>query len=142
MSAKFKFTKNNKKAFDQIREGLAKNTTAACMVVQGQAKMLTKVGNSGELRDTINHQITVENDKIVGKVGSPLMYAPYVEFGTGEFAENGQGRKGGWAYKTPDGKWHFTKGMKPQPFLRPAFRQTKKQVQSILATPIPGLDKK
>lgn len=140
MSSSFKFNRNTKKAFEQIREGLALNTTKACMVVQGQAKLLAPVG-TGELRDKIGWQLKKESDTITGQVGSPEMYAPYVEFGTGEFAENGQGRKGGWSYKTPDGKWHSTKGSRPIPFLRPAFRQTKKEVQRILATPIPGMKK-
>ncbi len=55
-----------------------------------------------------------------------------MEFGTGEFAENGSGRKGGWFFQSSDGKWHFTKGQRPQKFLRNAFRQNKNNIIEIL----------
>lgn len=51
---------------------------------------------------------------------------------TGEFAENGAGRKGGWVYKDSSGQWFFTWGQEPQPFLRPAFRRNKKEIEQII----------
>lgn len=56
----------------------------------------------------------VESGKSVATIGSPLMNAVYEEFGTGEHALNGNGRKGGWAYQDEKGKWHFTHGKKPR----------------------------
>lgn len=105
---------------------------AALLLVEGQAKALAAVGNTGELRDKITNRIIRVGSEVTGQVGSPLQYAIYVEFGTGEFAENGAGRKGGWVYQDASGEWFFTWGMAPQPFLRPAFRKTKKQVQQII----------
>lgn len=120
---------------DEVKQNIKKVTEKAmleaCLLVEGQAKMLAPVGNSGELRDKISHNLNQQNDTIIGEVGSPLMYAIYVEYGTGEFAENGSGRKGGWRYKTPDGEWHFTRGMKPISFLRPAFRANKENIINI-----------
>ena len=104
---------------------------AACLIVEAQAKALAPV-SSGELRDKIDHTVKKENGKIFGKVGSPMFYAPYVEYGTGEFAENGAGRKGGWNYQDSSGEWFFTWGNEPQPFLRPAFRKTHKQVEQVI----------
>lgn len=54
------------------------------------------------------------NGKSVATIGSPLMNAVYEEFGTGEYALNGNGRKGGWFYKDEKGKGHFTHGKKPR----------------------------
>lgn len=54
-------------------------------------------------------------------VGSALLYALYVELGTGIFAEKGDGRKTPWVWQDFNGKWHFTRGMAPRPFLRPAI---------------------
>ncbi len=51
---------------------------------------------------------------------------------TGEYAENGAGRKGGWVYKDSSGQWFFTWGQEPQPFLRPAFRRNKKEIEQII----------
>lgn len=116
-----------------IRQVSEKAVLEACLLVEAQAKMLAPVGDTEALRDKIRHNVRHENGRIIGEVGSPLMYAIYVEFGTGEFAENGQGRKGGWAYVGPDGEWHFTRGMKPQSFLRPAFRENTENVKKILS---------
>lgn len=129
---KMKLTDNSKKVKANIDKVLQKSITECTLVIVANAKMLAKVGKisgTGQLRDKINNRVKVDGDQIIGQVGTPLIYAPYVEFGTGEFAENGMGRKGGWTYKTPDGQYFFTKGMRPDPFLRPAFRQSKEYVK-------------
>lgn len=41
----------------------------------------------------------------------------------GIFAEKGNGRKTPWVWKDFNGKWHFTRGMAPRPFLRPAVEE-------------------
>lgn len=105
---------------------------ATALFIETQAKSLAPV-SSGELRDKIDHTVKRGDDGVViGKVGSPLDYAVYVEYGTGEFAENGNGRKGGWVYQDPSGEWFFTWGQDPQPFLRPAFRRNRKQIEQII----------
>lgn len=127
----FKFEDNSnivKKAMDAASE---RAMEAATLYIEGQAKSLAAV-SSGEMRDKIDHKVSKRDDNIIGTVGSPFMYAFYVEFGTGEFAENGAGRKGGWSYQDSSGEWFFTWGQDPQPFLRPAFRRNKQQIQSII----------
>ncbi len=105
---------------------------ATALFIEAQAKSLAPV-SSGELRDKIDHTVKRGDDGVViGKVGSPLDYAVYVEYGTGEFAENGNGRKGGWVYQDSSGEWFFTWGQDPQPFLRPAFRRNRKQIEQII----------
>lgn len=101
----------------------------ACLLVQGQAVLLAPV-DTGRLRDSVDYR--VDRQELVGYVGTNCEYAIYVEFGTGEFAEKNNGRKGGWVYTTPDGKTYFTYGQPPRPYLRPAFRKNKKQIQKIL----------
>ena len=92
---------------------------------------------NGEIKDAdgTNAPIgyKVDESELVAYIGTNCEYAIYVEFGTGEFAEKGNGRKGGWVYKTPNGEVHFTYGMPPQPYLRPAFRQNQKAIRDILA---------
>lgn len=74
-------------------------------------------------------------DGNVGYVGSPLEYAIYQEMGTGEYAAEGGGRKGGWFYVDADGVGHFTRGTKPKRMLMNAFNSTKaaiiKRAQSL-----------
>jgi len=84
--------------------------------------------DQGRLRGSI---VTVD-DKDAIRTGSNVKYAPYVEFGTGIYAENGNGRKTPWAYKYGGKKgsagWRMTVGNKPQPYLRPAFDEGKDKV--------------
>ena len=50
-------------------------------------------------------------------------YAPYQEYGTGIYAEAGNGRKTPWVYKRKDGKFITTSGNRPHPFVRPTARE-------------------
>lgn len=66
----------------------------AGVMVQDAAKVAVPK-NTGALRDSITHYLP--DDKTV-IVGSNLNYAPYVEYGTGKFARNGNGRSGWWVF--------------------------------------------
>lgn len=94
---------------------------------------------TGNLRNSITHDTLVEKDAVIIAVGSTVDYAPYVELGTGVYAEDGKGRKTPWRYQDNQGNWHATRGIPPRPFLRPAvmnhvndYRQV---LQSELAKP-------
>ena len=50
---------------------------------------------------------------------------------TGIFAEKGNGRKTPWVWKDFNGKWHFTRGMAPRPFLRPAVEEHIDELREI-----------
>ena len=132
MASGFKFTDNSKKVKGQMDDAMFRALESAALIVEASAKALAPVGDSGELRDKIDHNVKDGANGPEAKIGSPLDYAMYVEYGTGEFAENGAGRKGGWSYQTPDGEWHHTDGMKPQPFLRPAFRENKANIENVI----------
>ena len=47
---------------------------------------------------------------------------------TGEYALEGNGRKGGWAYKDAKGEWHYTKGKMPSRAFYKAFTTTKPKI--------------
>ena len=132
MASGFKFTDNSKKVKGQMDDAMFRALESAALIVEASAKALAPVGDSGELRDKIDHNVKDGANGPQAKIGSPLDYAMYVEYGTGEFAENGAGRKGGWSYQTPDGEWHHTDGMQPQPFLRPAFRENKANIENVI----------
>ncbi|KEH96847.1 hypothetical protein Z962_05620 [Clostridium botulinum C/D str. BKT12695] len=123
------FRDNSRACKEAIRTSQIMWLKAAALVIQSQAKALAPVDTSN-LKTSINHKIVI--DKLEAYVGTNCEYAIYVEFGTGEFAESCQGRKGGWIYEDTQGKHHFTKGMKPKPYLRPAYRQNKEQLIQLL----------
>lgn len=100
----------------------------ACAVVERTAKQKAPKGN-GTLRNSITSR--VENNE--GIVFTNLEYAPYVEFGTGLFAEGGNGRKEvPWRYQDDKGEWHTTSGMHPHPFMRPALLENRQKIVEIL----------
>lgn len=99
----------------------------ACALVERTAKQLAPKDN-GDLRRSISSRI--EGNQ--GIVFTPLEYAPYVEFGTGLFAEEGGRTDVPWSYKDDEGNWHTTSGQKPQPFMRPALDVNRAKIKAIL----------
>ena len=91
--------------------------------LEAQVKRNSRVG-SGQLKNSWTYN--VDEDKGVCTVGSPLENAIWEEFGTGEYALNGDGRKGGWYYQDEKtGKWHHTYGKKPHRAFKRAFDSLK-----------------
>lgn len=125
-----KFVDNSEAVKRELERAAIRGLIKVSLLVEGQAVLLAPVDKGG-LRDSIGYK--VDESELVAYIGTNCEYAIYVEFGTGEFAENGNGRKGGWVYKTPNGEVHFTYGMAPRPYLRPAFRQNQKAIKDILA---------
>lgn len=111
----------------------------ACALVERSAKQKAPKG-TGELRRSITSKVEGEGTGAVGIVFTPLEYAPYVEFGTGLFAENGGRQDVPWNYQDDKGEWHSTSGMKPQPFMRPALNENREQIKRILEEAIVSND--
>lgn len=104
----------------------------AVLLVERSAKQKVPKGN-GELGRSITSEVDVEADVITGTIYTPLEYAPYVEYGTGLFAEAGNGRKDvPWHYQDDEGEWHSTSGQHPKPFLRPALNENREQIIRLL----------
>ena len=93
----------------------------------------------------------VDENEMKVTVGSTDQNAIWEEFGTGEFALNGDGRKTstvkrktkngtttyvvkGWYYKDYKGEWHHTKGKKPTRALHNAFNKSKPKLEQRLET--------
>lgn len=83
--------------------------------------------DTGNLRGSITY--AVEGDDCY--IGTNVKYAPYIEFGTGKYAESG-GRQTPWTYQDGDGNWHRTEGYKPHPFIRPSAENHVNEYRDIL----------
>lgn len=120
-------------------EKVESNMEKACALVEKAAKENAPKG-TGELRRSISSRVETDEDgNITGYVFSPLEYAPYVEYGTGLFAEDGNGRKDvPWNYQDDKGEWHSTSGMKPHPYLRPALEDNRVKIILILKEDMNG----
>ena len=86
--------------------------------------------DTGNLRNSITHTVNEAEQEAI--IGSAVQYAPYVEYGTGKYAENG-GRQTPWHYVDSEGKGHYTEGMKPSHFLKSAINDNKDEYQKVLA---------
>lgn len=106
----------------RLEEALSK----ACALVEREAKKKAPK-DTGALRRSITSK--VENDK--GIIFTPLEYAPYIEYGTGLFAEEG-GRESEWCYFDDEGNFIRTRGQPPQPFMRPALNESREEIVRIL----------
>ena len=112
----------------KLEQAMAK----AVLLVEREAKMKAPRG-TGDLARSITSKVETSGGEVEGTVFTPLYYAPYVEYGTGLFAEDGNGRKDvPWHYQDDEGEWHSTSGQKPQPFMRPALDENREQILLIL----------
>ena len=94
---------------------------------EGYAKDLVPV-DTGRLRNGITH--AVAENEMAAYVGSNTSYAPYVELGTGIYADGG--RPTPWVYQDANGNWHWTAGNPAQPFLAPAVKEHAQTYRNII----------
>lgn len=99
----------------------------ACLVVEDKAKDNCPV-DLGTLRASITHKAVKQNGTIEGYVYTNEEYAPHVEFGTGIYADNGQGRQTPWKFKDRKGNWHTIEGQQPKKFISNALKSERDRV--------------
>lgn len=103
----------------------------ACALVEREAKIKAPK-DIGELRRSIKSKVEERDGSIQGIVYTPLEYAPYVEYGTGLFAEEGGRQDVPWNYQDDEGEWHSTSGQDPQPYMRPALNENREEIKRII----------
>lgn len=81
----------------------------------------------------------VDTDSHTAYMGSNEENAIWEEFGTGEHALKGNGRKGGWAYKDAEGHWHYTTGKKPSRAFWKAYTSLKNAIIKRIQDSLRGL---
>jgi HK97 gp10 family phage protein len=133
--------KNN---FDTTQQKIMNKVIEATKMVEGDAKEYVVV-NTGELRGSIKGNVSKEEYKFVGKVGTNKVYAPFVEFGTGIIG-NGtypyeidgidlKYKNKGWWYPAGEigGKtiFKYTKGQVAKPFLHKALLKNKSKIKEM-----------
>ena len=108
----------------RVEEALEK----ACAIVERAAKQNAPKGN-GELARSITSKV----EGTEGVVFTPLEYAPYVEYGTGLFAESGGRKDVPWCYMDEKpGEFIWTSGQHPKPYMRPALEENKDDIIKII----------
>ena len=141
-----KFTDNTPQLHEALDSWAERVLTIWGMTVQDYAQLLVPTGTAdstgiegyvgGALKQSLTFALDLAKKAVT--IGSNLFYSVYrhllciyVELGTGIFAEKGNGRKTPWVWKDFNGKWHFTRGMAPRPFLRPAVEDHIDELREI-----------
>lgn len=120
---------NSKEVSAEIKAALLRGLEKCGLVAEGYAKKL-QIPDTGNLRNSITH--VVDEDEPAVYIGTNVEYAPYVELGTGIYAEGGGGRPTPWVYQDAKGNWHYTRGNKAQPFLKPAVAEHGDKYREII----------
>lgn len=151
-----KFTDNTPQLHEALEAWVERVLTIWGMKVQDYAQLLVPTGTAdstgiegyvgGALKASLTYVVSAAQKTVTigtnaqsdsgkwpnGYNAQPSPYPIYVELGTGVYAENGDGRKEPWYwYDIKTKQWHFTRGVKPRPFLRPAVEDHIKELQEI-----------
>lgn len=108
--------------------------TAVAWLHEACGELLSAVRNNQRVRTGKTRQswrYVVDEARLEGVVASDSENAVWEEFGTGEYALNGDGRKGGWWYVDEKGRRHFTRGKRP---IRPLFKAYMALKNTIIAS--------
>lgn len=139
---------------------LTKAIKDSCAIVERAARTKAPKGE-GDLRRSITSKVERDSNEIKGTIFTPLEYAPYVEYGTGLFAEKGGGSGGWWVYVAESSgksglsrsskrytqekaeeivaqmrekgiEAYCTQGMEATPYMRPALKENRDIITSKL----------
>ena len=120
------FEDNRMQVKEAIRDAAIGFLHEAAGEMVSQTARNTKVKTSQTKR---SWSYVVDEEALEAVIGSSFQNAIWEEFGTGEYALNNNGRKGGWVYRDERGKFHFTRGKKPR---RPFFKAFKALKTAII----------
>lgn len=113
---------------DKLKNRVIFEVKASLLNLETAAKRDCPVDN-GTLRQSIYKDETMSGSTYIGMVGSDLKYAPYVEFGTGDFVSVPLGFED-FAYQFKGTKKVF--GMNAQPYLIPNWEiERQKLIENI-----------
>lgn len=104
--------------------------------IRSQVQRNSRV-DTGKTKGSWNYLLDI--DKMEAYVGSSDQNAIWEEYGTGQYALEGNGRKTHWKYKDRKGNWHTTTGKKPQRMLFKAFRKISPKAKRQLEERLKGV---
>jgi HK97 gp10 family phage protein len=106
--------------------------------LEAQVKRNTAV-DTGQTKNSWQHRVTEGRNEYVAQVGSDYENAIWEEFGTGDYALKGNGRKGGWFYEDEEGNGYFTHGKKPSRAFWNAYTALKSKIINHIQNSLKGL---
>ena len=155
MSTQARFESNTIQVIGKINDAVNNWLEEASGELEAQAKRNTPVGkvSGGNTKQNWDHK--VDDDAHEAVVGNTQETAIWLEFGTGDYALEGNGRKGGWWILIGEGsgmisqsvvdaygfkvgygkngkKYAFTRGMKPKRILHNVVESNEAKLQRSL----------
>ncbi len=126
----------------QVKSAIENNIRAVLHEVSGemvaQVKRNSRV-DTGQTKNSFNYKVTASDDGYTSYIGSNHENALWEELGTGEYALNGDGRKGGWTYRDVKGKFHHTYGKTPSRAFWKAYTSLKDAIINKIQNSFKGL---
>ena len=106
--------------------------------LESQVKQNSRVATS-QTKNSFRHEVVETSTGSEAHIGSDHMNAIWEEFGTGEHALGGNGRKGGWVYVDAKGEGHFTRGKRPSRAFWNAFTALKSAIINRIQNSLKGM---
>ena len=126
----------------EVKQAMDAKITAVLEEVSGELVDATKRNSrvkSGKTKGSFRHKVSKTAGGYESQIGSGYQNAIWEEFGTGEYAVNGNGRKGGWFYVDAEGKGHFTRGKTPSRAFWNAFNSLKNPIINRIQNALKGM---
>ena len=128
----------------EVKTAIANRIDAVLEECAGELESQTKRNSrvdTGKTKSSFQHKVigSVLAEKYEAHIGSSDENAIWEEFGTGEYALHGDGRKGGWSYEDERGDWHRTKGKPPSRAFYHAYTSMKSKIINRIQNSLKGL---
>lgn len=134
--AEVELENNSVKVKESINDAVIAFLYEAGGEVVSQTQRRTPV-DLGQLKNSWEYKVDESKGEVT--IGSGLQNAIWNEFGTGQYALHGDGRKTPWKYKDRKGEWHTTKGKKPQRSFQHAWDFLQTKIKNALEAKLKGL---
>ncbi len=131
-----KFHDNTIKVLDAMDDKINAVLEECAGELESQVKRNSRVA-TGKTKNSFQHKVV--DSEHVAYIGSNDENAIWEEFGTGEHALKGNGRKGGWVYVDEQGNGYFTRGKKPSRAFWNAYNSLKSKIIKRIQDSMKGL---
>lgn len=137
MASKVEFHDYTIKVKEAMDDGIIAVLEECAGELESQAKRNSRV-DTGKTKNSFRHKVV--DSEHTAYIGSDDENAIWEEFGTGEYALNCDGRKGGWAYEDPKtGETIWTYGKTPSRAFWNAYTTMKDKIINRIQNFFKGL---
>ena len=136
MASKVVFEDYTIKVKDVMDDGINAVLEECAGELESQVERNSRV-DTGKTKNSFRHK--VDDEAHIAYIGSDEENAIREEFGTGEYALHGDGRKGGWFYVDAKGDGHFTRGKRPSRAFWNAYTSLKNKIINRIQNFLKGM---